>query len=58
MNIEQALANALDDLSLEPLEGGADVLESSLTSGYSMPEVGASPCSSSVCCCSLGSCSS
>jgi hypothetical protein len=54
MPIEQALADALEDLSLEPVEADNEIAEDSLGAGYSLPEVGASCgcCSPAACCCS------
>jgi hypothetical protein len=59
MPIEEALAEALQDLTLEPLDGSGEV-EASLIAGYSLSEVGASSCCSGCtqnwlcCCCSCG----
>ncbi len=52
MAVDRILADALADLSLEPL--GIDGLaDDSLTAGYSMPEMGASiPPIPPLCCCS------
>ena len=54
--IDKALAEALSDLSLDPLSSQGD-LDDSLIAGYSLPEMGASnyppaPCWVCCCCCS------
>lgn len=52
MAIDELIADALEDLTLEPLETNGEALEDALTAGYSMPEVGASVGPPPVCCCS------
>jgi hypothetical protein len=52
MPIDQELANALEDLSLEPLETNGEMLEDALTAGYGMPELSASFGPVPLCCCS------
>ncbi len=59
MPIDEALAEALDDLALESLEGidGKRDLEDSLTLSHGITEVGASgSCTCCVCSCAGCSC--
>jgi hypothetical protein len=54
MAINELLAEALEDLSLDSLSVEGQELEDSLTAGYSIPETAASlsfaPCCCSCCC--------
>jgi len=52
MPIDELLANALDDLTLEPIDGDGNTTEDALTAGYSMPEASASVGPPPFCCCS------
>jgi hypothetical protein len=52
MPIDRVVAEALEDLTLEPLLVEGQDAEDSLTAGYSMPEVGASAILACLCCCS------
>jgi hypothetical protein len=57
LSIDVELATALQDLALEPLDGGGEPLDDSLVAGYGMHEVGASFCNCCAwlcCCCSCG----
>jgi hypothetical protein len=56
MPVDKAFANALEDLTLEPLGIEGETLEDSLTAGYSMPEVGASDILPPLLCCSCYCC--
>lgn len=50
MAIDQVLAEALEDLDLDPIETDEQMEEDALTQGYGMVEGGAS-CSTCVCSC-------
>jgi len=52
MPIDSLVAEALDDLTLDPLLLEGQELEDSLTAGYSTPETAASFSSPPFCCCS------
>jgi hypothetical protein len=56
MPVDKAFADALEDLTLEPLGVDGDSWEDSLTAGYSMPEVGASFVLPPLLCCSCYCC--
>jgi hypothetical protein len=58
MSINNALATALEDLTLDPVVSSGDSYEDSLVAGYSLPESGASDlcCSSLWTCCCCSSC--
>jgi hypothetical protein len=59
MLIDKALAEALADLSLDPLSSQGEALDDSLIAGYSLTETGASnttmACWQCCCCCSCQS---
>jgi hypothetical protein len=52
MPIDRVVAEALDDLTLDPLMCEGQELEDSLTAGYSTPETAASFSVTPFCCCS------
>jgi hypothetical protein len=52
MPIDKAFADALEDLSLEPLGTDGESWADSLVAGYSMPETGASSDFPACSCCS------
>jgi hypothetical protein len=58
MSVDNALASALEDLTLAPLDSHGEALEDSLIAGYSLPENGASGTASPYCwvCCCCCSC--